>query len=321
MGSNVAAIARRIRTAYSLEDFLPPFSMDASPSTMAGPSRLGVLLSETSAYVQAHWRTLLLGAAVFGVLTGVMTSALGAKVSNSVRTGMSEIGIDVDRMQELQERMEAGDESALSELEAMMEEQFGGENDEAMARRMMVPGIAMMKDLLPVFGIATLINAVLMLLAYAYYALVAVEGKDPQSTFNRSTKVLLPLAGVSLWSFVRSFAWIPFLGIIPAIILGPRFIAAPLIYLTEGKGVMTSVSDSYRRTRGYWAKIIGNMIVAALLLLIASIVLGMLFGIVLMAAPVSASLIVQQIVSQALFACMTVFSIRLARTVLQHPIA
>lgn len=292
--------------------------MDA-PATSGRPAPLGQLLSEATEYCKTHWQALLAGAAVFGVLMGIVALALGAKASREVQVGLNQMGIDIEQMEELGERMEAGDEAALAELEALLEERFGEDGDGA-ERELAVFGMDMFRRLLPAIGIGIVVNFVLMFFAHAYYSLVAVEGGDVRATMNRAGKVLLPLAGVSLWSFIRSFAWIPLLGIIPAIILGPRFVAAPLIYLTEGKGVTASVSESYRRTRGYWAKIVGNLIVAVLIAIVASIVLDMIFGILLIAVP-AAVVVAKQIVSQLLFACMTVFVVRLARTILQHPIS
>jgi hypothetical protein len=72
------------------------------------------------------------------------------------------------------------------------------------------------------------------------------------------------MLGLNLWLFVRSFVWIPILGIIVAIIIGPRLSLAPVILVTEKKGVFESASLSYQRTRGWWDKIVGNTIVVCL---------------------------------------------------------
>ncbi len=293
--------------------------MDA-PANSGRPALLGQLLSETTTYCKTHWKSLLLGAVIFGVLMGIASIALGVQASREVQMGLGQMGIDLEQMEQLGERMEAGDEAALAELEALMRDRFDGMSDDQIAREMMGPSMAMIGRMLPAIGLGVVINFLLMFFAHAYYALVAVEGQDMGNTMKRAKKELLPLTGVSIWSFLRTFAWIPVIGIIPAVILGPRFIAAPLIYLTEGKGVTASVSESYRRTQGYWSKIVGNMIVAILIMIVASIVLGMIAGIAFIMLP-GAVAVANQVISQALFACMTVFVVRLSRTILQHPIA
>ncbi len=280
-----------------------------SPSS-AGPAPLGQLLSDTFNYAKAHAQPLFIGALIFGVVMGVLSVSLGAQVQKNAGMMMNGMGFDLERMQELNERMEAGDEQALAELEAMTEKVKEGDVSAAMQ--------GMMKSVVPSLGLFAILSMLISFLAYAYYAIVAVEGKDLNASIGRAQKVILPLAGVSIWSFLRSFAWIPVIGFIPAIILGPRFIAAPLIFLTEGKGVMQSVSDSYSRTKGYWGKIIGNLIVAGILMVVVSAVLSVIFGAILMSTS-SVMMFVSQVISQLLMAVMVVFIIRLSQTVLQNP--
>lgn len=291
-----------------------PLSAMATSVPTAGPTPLGQLLSESFAYYKAHFVTLAIGAVVFGILMGLLGVYSAGKVQSSVSEMMGGMGVDLEKMEELSARMEAGDETALAELEAAIGGIAAPQNPEEAGMKAM----SSMAKMMPFVGVAGLISFLLSFVAHAFYVLVAVEGKDVNGTMSRAQGALLPLVGVSLWSFLRSFAWIPLLGIIPAIILGPRFVAAPLIYLTEGKGVTASVSSSYARTRGYWPKIVGNVIVAALVMIIAGIVLGIVFGMALgTMSPVA--IVVKQVVSQVLMAFMAVFIVRLSHTILQHP--
>jgi hypothetical protein len=292
--------------------------MTTSSTPSQGPVPLGGLLSETVTYCKAHWQPLAVGVAIFGVVMGVVSASLAVTAGGAMMKGMNDMGLDTERMQQLAERMEQGDESAMDELEQMLAGEFDGMTDEQVAGRMMGPAGNMMATMVPAIGVSVVITWILSLLAFAYYAIVAVEGKDVNGTLSRVKSVFFSLFLVNLWSMLRSFIWIPILGLIPAIILGPRFVAAPLIHLTEGKGVTASVSDSYRRTRGYWAKIVGNVIVAMLIALVATIVLNVVLGVVLMASP-PAMLIAKQVVSQAVAAYMAVFTVRLAHTILKHP--
>ncbi len=291
----------------------PLFDM-AAPVTTAGPTPLGQLLSESFSYYKAHFVTLAVGAVIFGVLLGLLGAYSASKVAGTMDDVMGGMGLDMQKMEELSARMEAGDEAAVAELETLIAGGVGNMKPEQMGMQMM----SSFKRVMPFVGLTGLLSLLLSFVAHAFYVLVAVEGKDVSGTFSRAKSVWLPLIGVSLWSFLRSFAWIPLIGIIPAIILGPRFVAAPLIYLTEGKGVMASVSSSYARTRGYWPKIIGNIIVAALIMIVASIVVGIVLGMVLpMMSPVT--IVVKQVVSQIMMAFVVVFVVRLSHTVLQNP--
>ncbi len=290
-----------------------------TPSTPThGPVPLGGLLSETFAYCKAHWQPLFVGVVVFGVVMGVVSASLAATAGGAMVKGMNDMGLDTQRMQQLAERMEQGDESAMDELEGLLAGEFDGMTDDQVAGRVGGPVAGMMKTMVPAIGVSVVVTWLLSLLAFAYYAIVAVEGKDVNGTLARVKSAFFSLFLVNLWSMLRSFIWIPILGLIPAIILGPRFVAAPLIHLTEGKGVTASVSDSFRRTRGYWAKIAGNVIVAALVAMVVTIVVDMVLGLLLMASP-PAMLIAKQVVSQAVAAYMAVFTVRLSHTILQHP--
>lgn len=288
----------------------------ATPSQ--GPVPLGGLLSETFAYCKAHWQPLAVGVVIFGVVMGVISSSLAVTAGGAMMKGMNEMGLDTERMQQLAERMEQGDEAAMDELEQLLAGEFDGMTDDQIAGRMGGPVAGMMATMVPAIGLSLVITWILSLLAFAYYAIVAVEGKDVNGTLSRVKSVFFSLFLVNLWTMLRSFIWIPILGLIPAIILGPRFVAAPLIHLTEGKGVTASVSESYRRTRGYWAKIAGNVIVAGLVAMVVTIVVDIALGLVLMASP-PAMLIAKQIVSQAVAAYMAVFTVRLSHTILKHP--
>ncbi len=290
----------------------------ASPSSV-GPARLGELLSETVAYCKAHWQSLAVGVVVFGLVLGLVSAYFSDHAGTAMMRGAEQLGIDTDRMQELNKRIEAGDAAALTELESMLSDQFENLSGEQVTQKMMGPFSGYVTTMLPVMGVAALISWLLFFLGNAYYSLVAIEGKDVGGTLERMKVTFIPLVGVTIWSVLRSFVWIPIIGLIPAIILSPRFIAAPLILLAEGKGVMASVSESYARTRGYTGKILGDMIAMFIIVGIPSGIMSTIFDSMSFFGVLSVRFIVVQIVSQVIIAFMTVFAVRLAHTILQHP--
>lgn len=286
-----------------------------SPAPMpAGAASLGTLLSETVSYCKAHWQALALGAVVFGVAMGVVGASVAAKVGHSAMQGMDGMGFDTNRMQELTDRMEQGDTAAMDELEQMLKGMDTTRMDDAMRG----PIAGAVRSALPAVGFAVIANWILGMLAYAYYVMVAIEGTSANAAASRSAKVLPSLFLLNVWSFIRSFVWIPILGLIPAVILTPRFVAAPIILLAEGKGVNASVSDSYRRTRGYWGKIVGNGFAASIVAFVTVGVITTVLSMLLVSAP-TAAIVVKQILAQGASAFAAVFAIRLAHTILQHP--
>jgi len=101
---------------------------------------------------------------------------------------------------------------------------------------------------------------------------------DVGEALSVTSRTILPLFGMFLWVIVRSFIWIPFIGILIAIILGPRFILSPLYLLQQKKGVIESVSQSYKATPRILGKIMGNLLVAGLLSGIVSGILSWIIG-------------------------------------------
>jgi hypothetical protein len=123
-----------------------------------------------------------------------------------------------------------------------------------------------------------------------------------------------------VWAFLRSFLWIPFIGLVPAFILYPRFRFAPIILMNEHKGVMKSVSMSFARSRGYWGKIIGNGMVIGLCIVLCVAPFSILAGVA--TATVGYGWVwkfLGQLVALLGSAYATVFTTRLAETCTAHP--
>lgn len=282
---------------------------------MNNTKSLGTLFNDSVAFTKKHMTVMAVGAVVFGVLMqvigwGVVGSAIPF-VGKDVETWgqqMEEMG---ERMEELQERVMNGDTSAQAEMETLGRE---------MAARSM-QGMGKMggvfRQMLPALGLAMLVTMLLGLIAKSYFLVVAVKGMmDPAKAFSATISSIVPLVGLWIWLILRSFIWIPFLGIIIAIIVGPRLTLSPLYLLEQKKGVMDSASMSYKKSAGYWGKIVGNMlgvgipimICAAIVGKIASSIFGYAIGGVIAGS-----------ITQFAGAFMVVFSIQLARTVMEHP--
>src|SRR3990167_7365833 len=158
-----------------------------------------------------------------------------------------------------------------------------------------------------------LVSIVIFILSSTYYLLVALkQAKDFGALFKQSFQLFLPMLGLHVWVFLRTFAWVPFIGLITLIILGPRFVLSPVLLVQEGKGVFDSAKISYKKTSGYWGKIFGNMFVAGLLVALAIMVLSMALFIT---GPLALLLI--PILSQVMCAFLIVFMTKLSLGILQ----
>ena len=276
---------------------------------------LSALLVGSWNFLTQKWKPILIGAALFAALMGAAQLLL---VEAAVNSKLGDSMDDTERMEELADRMEAGDPTAFQEM--MEEIGMVGEDGEVNEDAMEDVATNMMKDMLPTVGAVAIVFMFISLLAGAYYMVLAIDPKlDFQGGLKQVPKVIVPLVGLWIWMFLRSFAWIPFIGIIFAIVIGPRLALAPVILLREKKGIMESTKSSYIRSNGYWGKIIGNAIVAGLCVWLAMMVIGMLTSF-LSDISLALGLFAVSLMQMVGSAYLTVFIVKLSDTVLAHPI-
>lgn len=287
------------------------------------PTTLGTLLSSAFHNCRERLRPFLVGVVLFGSLVAIVSTVSNRRIESHIWQGMQGLGVDQSRMMELQEKLQSGDEGAVEEAMAEIQTTMGGidgmsddERNALFARE----GMAMLLRVLPVMSVGVLAWAVISLLATAYYLFFSLgKGKDAVEILSSSLHSVFPLLGVWIWSFLRSFAWIPIIGIIPAIILGPRFALAPVILVTQNKGVAGSVAESYAKTRGYWGKIVGNLLVLGLILMLVS------WAVSLVAIPLAVmsrvlSIWIHAVVQQGTMAYGVMFLVLLTKTILEEAI-
>ncbi|MDB4977956.1 MAG: hypothetical protein JWM56_142 [Candidatus Peribacteria bacterium] len=150
--------------------------------------------------------------------------------------------------------------------------------------------------------LAVLVGVFMTKLVQATYLLVASGAAGPMTgIWLQAMRYILPLIGVGIWSFLRSYIWVPLLSIIPglfyppfllilflavpaviilALIFYPRFWLAQAYLIQDKVGIRQSVQLSYERSRGYWGKIFGNIfvwnLVIGISLWIVQIIIGLL---------------------------------------------
>lgn len=271
---------------------------------------LGQLLSDSWSSFRRALMPIVIGAVIFGLIMAVGQSFVGQRVVQRTGSALERLGFDQQQMQDLQQRIQAGDQAAMDEFTQQMQG-LGGVQGEAMAGA----ALSMYKDLLPVMGASMLIMWVISLIASAYFLLIALDGKLTfQAALAKTPGLIIPLFLLSLWIMIRSFIWIPIIGIITAIILGPRFVCAPVLLARDHKGILESASMSYAKTSGYWGKIFGNLFVAIVGVMIAFMVLGVIVSIF----GVRVSGILMPMINMLVTAFITIFVVRLSATILSN---
>ncbi len=279
---------------------------------------LGQLLSESWSFCTTYWKPILITAAVCGTIASFVGSGVSNRAGSNVGGMMQQMGVDVKKIEELSARMQAGDQTAGQEMEALINARFGDMTDEQAAKIATVGG-GMFAAMAPYIALSVLVMLLLGVASSAFFLLLGLNPtQDTMAIARRVPALFFPLLGVLMWTFLRSFLWIPILGIIPAIIFGPRFYLAPVLLVQEKMGVLQSARESYSRTKGYWGKIVGNAIVAMLCVVLASIVLSIAVGILAIMLPLFASW-VSSIVGYMFSAFLMIFMVKLSVTILANP--
>lgn len=273
------------------------------------------LLSQTTDFCKTHVRTLAIGAAAIAVGLTVCQIVLQAQATGVAGEKLG----DLDRIQQLTERAEEGDEAALQELMLQMGAlDENGELDPAKAENI---AAVMLGEMAPVFGLYSLLVSVLSMFGVAYYLVFAVNSTlTPQQAASQGLKKFFPLLGTSIWSFLRSFAWlpIPIVNFALAVYFGPRFAMSGVLLAKEELGVVKSVSESYHRSKGHWWKLFSDLFVLAIILGIAMIVLNIAVSIVFAFSSWLTQLGVM-FISQFAMAYATVFAVKLTETIVSNP--
>ena len=284
---------------------------------MASTKSLGTLINDTIKFTQTHLVVLVVGAVVFGFLTqGVTWWFIGSSGFMGGQTAVmwqQQMNDATEKMKALQDKaMQGGGMDAESQKQ--MEDLAKQITEQSMQGAGMMG--SMLKSILPALGISLLLGLLVMAVAKSYFLIVAVKGmNDPATALQATLTSLLPLIGLWIWLAIRTFIWIPFVGIIVAIILGPRFLLAPLYLLEQHKGSMESARMSYAKTRGWWGKIFGNAFVFGLVVMICAAVVSKIVGSIL---GFMIGGFVAAMLTQFAGALLVVFSMQLARTVMDN---
>lgn len=290
------------------------------------PSSADSLSQLLRASWQLFWekkRPIIVGAALFGTLVALVGAVSYGRAERHVWDTMQRLGVDQREMLEMQRMLRSGGEEAVEEIMQALEsttEPLEQMTDEERDAFFAAEGMRMMRSLLPLIGVRMLWWALMALLATGYFTFLALgSSNDPVALLQLALGKALSLLGVGVWAMLRSFVWIPILGIIPALILGPRFACSTVILLRDRVGVKDAVAQSYARTRGYWGKICSNMLLVALITSFISSLLNSTFAPLVRPSPVF-GIWLHAVIQQLSLAFNTVFLVLLSKTVMEHPV-
>lgn len=209
--------------------------------------------------------------------------------------------------------------------------------------------------------VASLASVLATVIGYLYY-LLAVTGTDTSvgTILKKTLPRIFPFIGLSLLIMLRTFAWISLvgglvmmyggmvtyagnmesgaffmligtallvIGTVCALVLGPRYLLAPVLWVMEGSGVREAVKRSYAVSNGYWGKIFGNTLLLGLIFMIIMVCVGILAKIVgeigdAMAGIMTGSILIGLVTaffSQFYNVIFITFALKLSATIIAHP--
>lgn len=256
---------------------------------MAAPLR--TLLSETFILLKERFVVFMTGVVIFGVLFG----GLNILLLPPSRTGQSDLFAQaitkIWRAGELQIG-KRGEPNSLEQRLAAWEQDTKRVQDQQKGDAQMT-AIHLYGSLWTTVLLWSIASWLLFFVAMTFYCMATLFSGTLSETVSKTVEWGLPFLRLQIWVYLRTFAWMPFVGSIIALVLGPRFIASQVIFVRGKKGALDSAQESFARTAGYWGKITGNLFVAGilgacvllpLLILIATVsspVVAILFGITL----------------------------------------
>ncbi len=265
------------------------------------------LLKESYTYARAHSQQILVPAVAFAVLSVIIELIQYSAVGGTFQTAMKQMG-------------ETG----------------------------VFPLTGTQVGILAVTGCVVILASIAV--SFYYWILAIAGGKDIGAVFQQAMDWAWPLVMVHIWTFIRSYAWIPallfllsfllpvmgvspmfslliiplaFLSFIPVIIRGPLLMAAPVILIREKKEPKASVDASMQRLKGYWGKIVGDMILYWICLVIVMFVVGIVTSVLyntlgsVLGTPISVLITaIKTTVQQAITAMGFVFVVKLTETIM-----
>ncbi|HLD64296.1 MAG TPA: hypothetical protein VI913_05370 [Candidatus Peribacteraceae bacterium] len=285
--------------------------------------RFTTLLSAAAKNIQRAWPAVLTGIVAFALLMNVVSQFVGRQIASQEANLWHGLGRDPAQVEELLQRARDGDEEAFNELMQLqdaflqeLEDMPQEERDQLAAQQT----IEMFTTLLPLLALLFVVQMLVMLLSFHFYFVQAVsEVTTPVEVWRNLRTHLLPLIGVSLWIVIRTFSWLPFIGPLFALLLGPRFVLAPVILLQEKKGIMASARLSYERTRGHWWSITSQAILMTLAVMIGTFVIFGVLQQMIFLPPFTLGLLVAMTWQLGLV-LMTGFIVKLALTFIGLPL-
>ncbi|MDD5055923.1 MAG: hypothetical protein PHZ00_06700 [Candidatus Peribacteraceae bacterium] len=246
---------------------------------------LGILILGAFGLIRQKWPSFCVGVLFFGMLLAVGSAYLDRSVDRVLETLGQQTGLTAEEVQatvEAQFREIADSASVQSDSGAIIASSDGLNSlllQASSLQDQLRAGVqpAVTKDLIlpsylarmgtTAFGIFVFYIVVLFL-SMLFFCLLSVSGPASISdVVLRLPFTVLPAVGLVLLIVLRSFLWVPFLGLPLGLYFLPRLSLAPILLLSGEAGIFRSAAVSMHRTKGLWFPLFLRFLGGFLLLL------------------------------------------------------
>jgi len=222
------------------------------------------LLLQTLRQFKSSIISILIGAAIFAAILLLLQGFFEQQADRVIRLNVVKMGIPEERFEDIQGRMKQGDEAAFEELLLEMgraAESFDTMDESSLNAFITEQSFTVAMALLPFSLLFITLTCLIGILSSTYFLVLGTsQTKDPLFAGRRTLAAFFKMVGLWIWILLRSFVWIPVVGIFTGIYFLPRFVLSPVILLGEDRGVFESVRESASRTKGSWFTVVGNLL-------------------------------------------------------------
>lgn len=200
-----------------------------------------------------RYRSILLSALTFSLLIATVVTFVDERIHDIEDALIEEVGITSE---EFSTRVEQGfvfsDEasaSAFFEQLSILGFPYHGSATTVTILPVYVLRIA------PYALFLALFELFILSIAFTYYLVFFLSPSASEiDTIRRLPLAYVRMLGLSIWGFLRSMIWIPFIGPLVALYLVPHFALAPVLVLSDRATILSSLSMSIGRTHGMWLR-------------------------------------------------------------------
>lgn len=194
-----------------------------------------------------------------------------------------------------------------------------------------------------------IVSGLVGLYSYLFYLLAVVRKASFGAIAKEAFAKFLPFLGLNILIGLRSFVWVSLLGVplyylgaqdegnpmyvmlatilviagvVLAFVYMPRLILAPVVWLVEKLSVSAAIDRSIAVTKGYWGKIVGNVLLLNIIFMLFMMVVSLITGILGAASEDIGSLvssIASTFFSQYFQAIFAAFLLLLSGELIAHP--